>query len=123
MKKLLANITLSNKELKGRRGSQLVELLEMGHNAVVSELKCLVMGLEQKIEDHKDFNMSHTTQLKFDKPEDTKAWAEELQAMKVKLALKQRELDIAMETSEELFTEEEEERNAKGQFKSRTKGE
>lgn len=117
MKKLLANITMSNKELKGRRGSQLVELLEMGHSAIVSKLKYDVMNLEQKIEDHQDFNPSHTTQLKFDKPADTEQWATQLHEMKVQLFIKKRDLEIAEETTEELFTDVEE-RNSKGQFKS-----
>lgn len=105
MNKLLKLITAKGSELKLERGKRIVKGLGLAQDNIIGELEQEIGNLEDAIEAHMDLGMKHSTQLKFEVVEDSRKHMDALQALKVKLELKYRELEIAEATKVEYFSE------------------
>ncbi len=105
MNKFALNLSATNKSIRQERAARIAKIVEAQQTVLVGELQNEVWELENKIEAHLDLSPTHTTSLSFDKVEDGKSWVKEYQRLKLEKSLKQVELEIAVETQKELFTD------------------
>ena len=104
--KFTTNLTLSNKEIKGKRADLLSADASDAQQDLVRELSANVRDLERTIMNLEDLSPDSTTSLHPTKGSfDAKKWVEDMQEAKVQLKMSKIELKLAKETLEEYFTE------------------
>ncbi len=121
--KFVLMLTASNADIKQTRAEQLGEdaLLEM--ESFTNTLKKDVSSLRNKITRLTDLAPDNTYSLRPGSPDFNAArWVKELHSSRVELAVKEEELDIALQIQEEFFGEEEEPVKAKPIAKKKAGG-
>lgn len=105
MNKLLSILSAKRKDLTKDRQQRVVKGLKREQEAIVNALEAEVDLLQDKIEDSFDLGPTHSTQLKIDKIENPAEFMANIQAAKVKLAIKTQELAVAKDTLDEWFSD------------------
>ena len=105
--KFTINLTLSHKEIKGKRAELLSADALAAQEDLVRNLSSEVRNIERTLISLEDLSPDNTVSLNPTKNNfDAKEWVEQMQKNKVLLAMKKVELDIAKETLTEYFSEE-----------------
>ncbi len=107
--KFTRNLSLSNREIKGKRAILFGEDGKSAQEELVNEIGMKVRNIEREILDLEDLSPDSTTSLSPVKGTfNGKEWARKMQERKVELRLLKVEYETAKDTLEEYFTEEEE---------------
>lgn len=106
MNKFQKMIITSNSKIKEFRGNIIATKVERSHKKVVDKLKDEVLDLQDKLNSLSDiYPDSELTLRVTSKDFNPDTWAAELQEVKLALALKEQELELAEETTKEFFSE------------------
>lgn len=107
MSKFKTNLTLSNKELKGKRADAVVEDAKIGAEDEIREYSDKLRGLKRKLMDLEDFGPENNTSLRpVAKGFNGREWFKELSTTKIEIKLLEEELKIIKDTYDEYFSEE-----------------
>jgi len=104
--KFAENLKKSNKAIKEDRANRIAELVSIKQRNLVSNLEEKVINLKSKLADLEDLNPDTTMSLNPVKGNfNADAWVNDIQKVKLDLAIAEEEYAIARETQEEYFTE------------------
>ena len=106
--KFISNLTASNSEIKAARAKMVGEDVLDASEELLRNLKQEKRDLERRLLNLSDMNRDSELSLKVVKDNfDAKAWIKEIQDIKVELANKEVELQLAQDTHKEWFEESE----------------
>jgi len=104
--KFIEELTLSNKQIKANRAKMICEDAKDAQEELLRQLNAEKRDLERKLLNLSDMSPDSQFSLRVTKDNfDAKAWVAEMQNLKVQLANKQVELELATATSREWFTD------------------
>lgn len=102
--KFIRNLTLSNKTIKGNRAKLIAEDAEEAQNTLLRNLKKELRDLRRKRESLEDMYPESEFSLRVTKENfNPVTWANELQAAKVAISMKEVEVKLAEETYNDWF--------------------
>ena len=109
MSKFQNNLTISYREIRGKRAALITEDVKIAQEDLIRSLTDEKRTLERELLDLEDLSPDSEMSLHPGKKEfNAVHWVNRMQDLKITLALNKQKLAIALETSEEFFSEAEE---------------